>query len=192
MRDIDIRRALREEINRLHGSDPETRTVEELGLCQGSVRVDIAVVNGTIHGYEIKSEHDTLVRLAGQSAVYSQALDLVTIVTALPHSLKIAALVPKWWGIQTAIQHRGEICLETIREAHKNPRISPSAQVQLLWRGEALSALESRGLATGMRNKARSQLWNRLATELTVDELGAIVRDALKKRRDWRAVLQQA
>ena len=34
--------------------------VEELGVCRGRVRVDVAVVNGTLHGYEIKSDRDSL------------------------------------------------------------------------------------------------------------------------------------
>jgi len=192
MRDIDIRRALRREIDRLHGDDPDTSTVEELGLCQGTVRVDMAIVNGTIHGYEIKSQHDTLARLAGQCAVYSQALDLVTIVTAPAHSLKIAGLVPEWWGTWIAVQSGTEVRLETIREPRKNPQISAFAQAQLLWRQEALLALQSRGLAAGMKSKPRRELWNRLASELTVEELGAIVRQSLKRRGDWRVHAPQA
>ena len=37
-------------------SGPGTLIVEELGLCEGAVRIDVAAINGSIHGYEIKSD----------------------------------------------------------------------------------------------------------------------------------------
>jgi hypothetical protein len=190
MRDIDIRRALRLEMARRHSQDG-TLIVEELGLCQGTARVDVAAVNGSVHGYEIKSEQDTLVRLPGQSTIYNQALEFVTIVTAEAHSLKIAELVPPWWGIWIAVQDGCGIRLEEVRQPQRNPEISPFAQAQLLWRREALQALESRGLAVGLKHKPRKQLWHRLASELTVEELGAVVRESLKKRADWRVAVPQ-
>jgi hypothetical protein len=85
MHDQDVRRSLRAEMNLRHASDPDTLVLEEFGLCQGSARIDVAVVNGSIHGYEIKSERDTLARLPSQRAVYSRALDYVTVVVADSH-----------------------------------------------------------------------------------------------------------
>jgi hypothetical protein len=186
MRDIDIRRALRQEMNRLHGADPNTRTIEELGLCQGTVRVDMAVVNGKIHGYEIKSEQDTLARLPGQCAVYNQVLDLVTIVTATSHAARLSGLIPRWWGIWKVVD-KETTRLEEIRAPRKNPAVSIFAQVQLLWKEEALAALESRGLADGIRAKPRRELWNRLAVELSREEVATLVRECIKKRPGWRA-----
>ncbi len=60
MREIDIRLALRAKLEKLHPGESDTLLGQELGLCQGFARVDLAVVNGTVHGYEIKSEQDTL------------------------------------------------------------------------------------------------------------------------------------
>ena len=47
----------------MHRSEPNTVFLEELGLCQGDARVDYAVINGAMNGYEIKSDRDKLVRL---------------------------------------------------------------------------------------------------------------------------------
>jgi len=68
MRDIDVRRKLRVEVERSHECEFDTLIVEELGLCQGIARVDLAVVNGSVHRYEIKSESDTLTRLTFTTA----------------------------------------------------------------------------------------------------------------------------
>jgi hypothetical protein len=187
MRDIDIRRALRQDA-RLHYGEPDTRVVEELGLCQGIARVDIAVVNGSIHGYEIKSERDTLARLPGQIDVYSRALDFVTIVTAPAHADKVSRSVPAWWGVWIALQSDGRPRFEIMREAQANTDVAPFAVAQLLWREEALGALEQRNLATGLRSKPREELWHRLASELSLKELSEIVRETLKVRGStWRS-----
>ena len=191
MRDIDIRRVLRAEVARLHKAELDTVVFDELGLCQGVARVDLAAINGSVHGYEIKSERDTLARLQGQVDVYSRALDFVTVVLAPTHVKKATAAVPTWWGIWTAITRNGVVQLERERPNLRNPMIEPFAMVQLLWRGEALQALEARGLAVGMRSKPRRQLWQRLSSELEPQEVGEIVRAQLK-RRDWRASSLQA
>jgi hypothetical protein len=188
MRDIDIRRRLRAD-ERLHPRDPNTRIVEELGLCQGIARVDLAVVNGAIHGYEIKSERDTLARLPGQAEVYNRVLDYVTVVTASTHADDIRAIVPEWWGIWTVLDEQGEIQLEPLRDPSRNPEVSAFALAQLLWRDEALQALADRGLAAGMRSKARQEIWRRLASHLTLEDLGCVVRQQIKSRNsDWRSL----
>ena len=188
MRDIDIRRALRTEMQRLHAGETDIRFVEELGMCQGVARVDLAVVNGSVHGYEIKSERDTLTRLPSQSEVYSQALEFVTIVAAPHHLAQIEAMVPVWWGVWSATQDGASVRLDVLREALPNPCLAPLALVQFLWRDEALKILAEHSLAVGMSSKSRHHLWQRLATSFTVEELGDFVRARLKQRgEDWRA-----
>ena len=56
MRDRDVRCAVMAYLDRLHAGDADTRVVQEMGIWSGSVRVDIAVINGELHGFELKSE----------------------------------------------------------------------------------------------------------------------------------------
>jgi len=192
MRDIDIRRELRRKVSRQYGADPDTLVIEELGLCQGVVRVDLAVINGSIHGYEIKSEHDTLDRLPGQSQVYNRVLDYVTIIASPTHAEKVAQLVPEWWGVSIALPIKGGVILKAERQPSRNASTDPFAFAQLLWRNEALEVLTALGLADGMRSKPRDLLWKRLADELGPRRLGKIVRQRLKDRATyWRAPLPQ-
>lgn len=172
---------------RSHGNDPDTLIVDELGLCQGTARVDVAVVNGSVHGYEIKSAHDTLARLPGQAEVYGRTLDYVTIIVAVNHARVIAGTVPHWWGIWSAEEGKAGVRLKQIRRARRNPSIQPLAIAQLLWRNEVLHALAQRGLAEGVRSKPRAVLWRRLADSLSLRELRCVVREHLKNRPvDWR------
>lgn len=67
MRDRDVRQALHRKVLKEHHGDADTLVLDELGLRHGTCRVDIAVVNGYLHGYEIKSDSDTLERLPARS-----------------------------------------------------------------------------------------------------------------------------
>jgi len=187
MRDIDIRRALLSEMERRHAGDGNTILVEELGICNGAARVDVAVVNGSVHGYEIKSERDTLQRLPLQICEYNRVFDYVTIVVSSPHLMKVKQAVPKWWGISLAEKSGDEVKVVQVRQARKNASLDRFALAQLLWRDEALEALAARGLDKGMRSKPRERMWAKLANSLTERDLGEVVRSKLKRRGPaWR------
>lgn len=187
MRDIDVRRAVLDKMQRLHASDPDTLVVEEVGLCQGLARIDIAVVNGSLHGYELKSERDTLDRLPAQLGAYSQALEFVTVVAAKKHLTELKTIIPPWWGIWSASQKGQVITLTNKRLARPNPQISALALAQFLWRDEALQFLAERQMDCGMKSKSRQQLWEKLISTLTIEELGHLVRRTLKSRENWRS-----
>lgn len=189
MREIDIRVALRSWLHSRFANDPDTRIVEELGLCQGVARVDIAAINGMLHGFEIKSEQDTLARLPSQQAIYSRVLDTVHVVAAGHHLSQIEGIVPIWWGIFEARADAGGAALSEVRAAMPNPSSDPTSVAQLLWRDEALQALTHLGLDRGVRDKPRKAIWDRLASSLSPDELGAVVRRSLKTRSEWRSDL---
>src|ERR1700741_3176697 len=78
---------------------PNAFVVNELGLVHARARVDVAVINGCVHGYEIKSEADTLKRFDRQLAIYSTCLEKLSFVCAEKHLTDIYSLTPKWCGI---------------------------------------------------------------------------------------------
>ena len=79
MRDLDVRTAVRAQLVAAHADDDNTRIVEEMGIWSGSVRVDVAVINGELAGWELKSARDNLRRLPQQAELYSQVFDRMTI-----------------------------------------------------------------------------------------------------------------
>jgi len=184
MRDRDIRSHLMTELRSNHDLG-DTLLIDELGLCQGNARIDIAVVNGTLSGYEIKSEADTLYRLPHQVSVYSKILDYVTIVVSRPHLKKIADAVPEWWGITEAVSEKGQLAFHEVRLALSNPSIDPFSLVQLLWRDEVLAILTDLGFTKGLSGK-RELLWKKLVEAQTLEELKCRVRQTLKLREGWR------
>lgn len=188
MRDRDIRTALRFKLDHLFADAPDTVVVDELGLCEGEARVDIAVINGRLHGYEIKSERDTLERLPAQRDIYNRALETVTVIVSKSHSEKVAALIPEWWGIIEAIDEGNQhVTLILKRDCSINPNRDPLAMVRLLWRSEALAILKEKGLANGLLSKPRTALWRKLVDSVTVEELGALIRFHIKARLKLRS-----
>ncbi|WP_034423615.1 sce7726 family protein [Thermanaerosceptrum fracticalcis] len=188
-RDIDIRMSLHSILSEEFSDDPNTLIIDELGLCQGDARVDVAVINGAIHGYEIKSESDTLERLPNQIDIYNKILDNITIITGQCHIDRILKMTPPWWGVQQAeMSDTKTIILSTIRNGKQNPDIDPHSLVQLLWRDEALELLKVYGAERGFISKPRRDIWNRLVDCVPLEELKFHVRNQLKKRKNWRSV----
>ena len=187
-RDIDIRLTLHEILDDEFKGDPTTRIVDELALCQGEARIDVAVINGVLHGYEIKSDRDTLDRLPNQIDIYSRVLDIVTIITGRCHLEKVRYLTPEWWGIEEAeINPNNKVEIKLVREPQLNPSIDPYAVVQLIWRDEALELLKCYGLARGYLSKPRKDIWERAAENIPMIELQQFVRTQLKSRCNWRS-----
>jgi len=186
MRDLDVRQAVKRALEQQHQGDDDTRIVEEMGIWSGSVRVDVAVINGELQGYELKSEKDTLNRLPAQRDLYSRVFDRVTLVSAEKHLEKASALIPDWWGLCAArADSSGNVSLSFIRAPNRNPCLEPMQIARLLWRSEALEILLERELAQGVRSKPVEILCRRLAEALPIDELRAEVRSALKRRVGW-------
>ncbi len=187
MRDRDIRRALRQHLRTAFGGDPTTLVVEELGICRGTVRADVAVVNGALGAFEIKSDRDSLARLPAQLTAYCSVFDTITFVVAPRHLGNVEALVPAWCGIiQAEDRGRTHPELVCVRGPDLNSDVDPFALAQLLWRDEALQVLRASGLAAGLENKPRRYLWKALAEQVQLSSLKEIVRMHLKSRTRWR------
>jgi len=182
-----IRKALLEYLTGLHSGDSKLRIVEELSVKQGAARVDIAVINGVLHGYEIKSDRDTLLRLPDQMNLYNSVFGQLTLVVGKSHLHEAINLIPSWWGIMIAkIDTNGNVMLQTIRVAKDNLHQENSAIAGLLWRNEALELLECAGQAQGFRSKPRVAIYEKLSTVFNQCSLEQKVREVLFSREDWK------
>lgn len=190
MREADVRAAVVARVTSKH-AEPGTRIVHELSLCQAQARIDLAVVNGRLTGWEIKTAADTLGRLPVQERVYSRVFDRVWLATDLRHLDKALDLVPGWWGIVRIGERHGACWLTQVRPSRLNPGVDLDLLVKLLWREEALKELSALGLATCLDRAPRRVLWERLAgavpSRVSKAQLQRRVRECLKVREGWRA-----
>ncbi len=188
MKDSHLRGALIRRLTSRHSNDPEALILEELGLRHGAARIDVALVNGFLHGYELKSDSDSLARLSRQERVYSSVLDRVTLILGHRHAEQAVSMVPGWWGIQVAkMGPRGGIQFASLRRARNNPSLDIAAVVKLLWRDEALSLLRNLGAEAGLHSKPRAAIYSRLTEVAHSDVIRTEVRRRLRNRTDWRS-----
>jgi len=186
MRDIDVRARLHKQQLRKFHDDPNSYLIDEVEICGREARIDIAIINGSIHGYEIKSDKDTLKRLKHQSNLYSQVFDYVTLVVGESHLKKATDLIPRWWGIFRARESQNKVYIRKIRSPQQNLQIDSFAICQMLWRHEALHILERYNLLFGVKSKPKRVLWQVLAENLPQSLLAGEIRQALKSRSTWR------
>jgi hypothetical protein len=186
-----VREALKRRLHTEHGDRSDTLVIEELGLRHGLARVNLAVVNGSLHGFEIKSGCDRLTRLPTQARVFSEVLDGVTLVLAERHVDGALQIVPEWWGLLTATCVVDQVVFSELRKAGTNPAPDQVALAKLLWRDEALAFLRAVGHAEGYGAKPRAAIYARLAIVTTRSQLRTRVRDCLLSRSDWRSDARQ-
>ena len=184
--DAEIRFVLRSRLSQKHANKSRTVFIEELGLCRGQVRVDLSVVNGLLHGYEIKSDRDSLRRLNNQVELYGKVFDRATLVVGERHLAEALDNVPAWWGILLAHRSATKPQIKTVRSPRSNPKKDPRALVELLWLDDALALLEERDAARGYRGKARWIVWDRVCELCSLNEIAKAVRTQLKARAKKR------
>jgi len=193
--DKTIRRALLrildKELLRYRKQGRDVQIFEELGVQHGTARIDIALVNGIMHGYEIKSDCDTLHRLPEQVEEFNAIFDKITLVVGKRHLYQAMHIIPDWWGVTMAkVDVDKGVYFQTIRKAETNHNQKGVSIARLLWRSEALSILEEQNEAEGVRSKPREFIYNRLADVLEIDIIKERVRKTLLvSRGNWRVGL---
>jgi hypothetical protein len=185
MRDSQVRSALKRRLDDAHAGDAQTRIVEEMPVWSGTARIDVAVINGLLCGYEIKSDRDTLERLPLQIKVYGKIFDHVTLVVGAKHAKKSLEMIPAWWGVIVARQEDNEVRLFDERIESQNLEQEPALFAELVGKSEALSLLASHGLDRGWRSRPIRDIHQRLADNLPFELLKEGVRETIKKRRGW-------
>lgn len=167
----------------LLASRPSIATVYEFWVPQSNERADVAVIDGTLDGFEIKTERDTLKRLPRQADAYGRVFDRCHAVLACRHVDKALEMLPPWWGV--VLIDEG-LSFPVVRAATRNDAVDPETLVRLLWRAEVYAALCDLGEAPDPR-LGRFRLWEMLLAALNLDALRPIVRDALRRRDPARA-----
>ncbi|OOE35602.1 sce7726 family protein [Salinivibrio kushneri] len=187
MNDIDVRVAVHKKLLKHPHKDPSTFVLDEMDICVGACRVDIAVLNGSMHGYELKSEKDTLERLPNQVKYYSAVMDKVTLVVCEKHLEEAKTIIPHWWGVKVVTKGvKGAIHIAHERSEKKNKAPDSLSLAQLLWKDECLRILEKWGKVKGNKSKPRHQLWSIVSESVPSEKLRDEVRDVLKQRTNWR------
>ena len=178
-----IRQSLRRGLDRQAARCRRAVVIEEFSIARGSARVDLALVNGHLRAYEIKSDRDTLLRLPAQTAHYNRIFDRIVLIVGWRHALAAMRSVPQWWGIRlTESGPKGGIRFSVLRDSAPNPMQDSKAVAGLLWRAEAVSILKSSCGWMPPAGVSRLHLAQAIADGLSTDRVRQVVCQAIKGR----------
>jgi hypothetical protein len=184
MRDFDIRLALKQtQLKQFYGDS--SIIVEELDIPCAGARIDVAVVNGSLHGFEIKSERDTLNRLSYQIEAYTKVFDFVSVIVGIKHLSKVEALLPNWVGIYQCDDKAVSNPISVVREPKRNENTEGFHLAKLLWKDELLSIFDEYGIKQSKSLRAWT-LCEILSYTFEKQELSNVVRAKLKERKNWK------
>jgi len=183
MHDIDIRLILKSSFLQQYYNDPTSKVVEEMRLPVAGARIDMAVINGHFHGFEIKSASDTLQRLPNQLIAYSYVFDYLTVITEGKYFEKVLNIIPDWVGL--SICSNNEQPIEIIQQSSLNNNRNGFYIAKLLWRNELVDVLNQHQIP--FKNKFRNWILCEILSEsIDTEALSLMVREKLKIRTDWK------
>ena len=179
-RDADIRAVLMTDLRGRYSDSQNDLILEEFGC--NSARTDVAVINGVLHAYEIKSDSDSLDRLPSQIEAYKGVFQYVTLVCGERLISRARGVIPAWWGIEKAQCKDGTVVLRATRSAKLNPKQDPLALANMLWKTEALACLRKFGHSMVTSRHSAEKVSRAVADNIPVDILSDQVRGAIKIR----------
>ena len=187
MRDKLVRQAFHETILKPAHEDGDTFVVDELGLKNGGIRADIAVINGRLIGYEIKTERDTLVRLSSQVEAYSEVFHKAFVVLSNNHLKKALDFIPDWWGVYTInTESNGSYSFSCYRDAKLNKNQNTFTLAQLLWKTEALEVANVLLRHNVKAKTSKREIYEVISGTCSRSKLSKIIIQYLKQRNNWR------
>lgn len=183
-----LRDLVKSEAPRLVRSRSRALLVEEMEVCHGRARVDLAVIADRLIGIEIKGPKDDVTRLPNQARAYSKCFDRVVLVVDESLIDKARPLIPAWWGIVVAMRCYEEFEYRFERRPRPNPNLDIEALLSLLWR-EEIDALAQDLLGTTTKPRAtKGAIRIELRKHVDFDVLRHASLNKLRDRSDWRTV----
>jgi hypothetical protein len=180
-RDRDIRQALLRDLRKMYNDAEHDLIVEEFGC--NTARTDIAVINGSLHAFEIKSDSDTLDRLPSQIEAYQGVYEYISLICGNRLITRARLQIPVWWGLQVTEYKNGCLVLKQLRAPKINPKQNALSLAKMLWKNEALSCLRRHGYKKGVTSKNTAEEVSLFISDhLPVHILCQEVRNAIKSR----------
>lgn len=179
---------------------PTLRLVDELAIPKRICLADIVAIPSAehastgMHGFEIKSEVDSLTRLESQIHYYSMVFKRCSLVVTEKHEKKALDMIPDWWGVILAVskgfddygEPLDDIILIETREALENPSpLIPYSLTQLLWRNELVDLVKTRNIEVAKTGSKRV-LRTAISKQLSIEELEKTVITYLAERTEWK------
>lgn len=149
----------------------------------GACKADLVILNGTATVYEIKSERDSLTRLANQVENYKKVFATVNVIASESHVQGVRATVPADIGILClSSRYQISVVQDAVDEPH---RICPLSVFESLRAAEAEAILRDLGVdVPNVPNTLRHATMRAIFTELKPVEVHRSMVVTLKRTRN--------
>jgi hypothetical protein len=149
----------------------------------GACKADLVILNGTATVYEIKSERDSLARLANQVSNYKRVFASVNVIASEGHVNGVLATVPDDVGVLCLCKRYR---ISSVREAVDRPeRIVPEEVFESIRSAEAVAILTALGVSVpDVPNTQRHTAMRALFAELEPAALHHQMVRTLKRSRN--------
>ncbi len=142
-------------------------------------RADLALANGRLVGFEIKSGNDSLYRWPSQCEAYFRVFDEIWLCTHSKHLEKALPITPKEAGIILVDDLGG---MAVVRKASAHKQLNSYDLSGLLWREELETLCADNNLSFKSRD-TKSVLREIVSQSLSIDIIRAHVLSNIKARR---------
>lgn len=183
-----LRDAVKSGLPALVRSRSRALVVEEMEVCLGRARVDLAVIADHLIGIEIKGPKDDVSRLPGQARAYSKCFDRVVLVVHESLAANAMPLVPGWWGLVVTLQKDGVFSYEFERRPRPNPDLDMDSLLSLLWRDEVAAVLVELHGEPPSPNASKKKIRDELLSRFELSQLHGAALNKLRDRSNWRTV----
>jgi hypothetical protein len=190
LKDIHVRTVLLKSLVAQYSDVPDTRIINELGIDFGASRIDVAVVNGILHGYEIKSESDNLKRLPKQMEYYNRLFERMTLVIDLKYYEEAKQIIPDWWGIKVVVKNANGFSLVTKRKGRHKRTQDKELLLKLLWKEDLERLIDFIGYPKSFKSLRKNQLLKIFVEKVKLENVREFVYNVLKRRSIVKAGLQ--
>lgn len=179
-----IRPFLLEKLSHIYHNEP-TAYLQEFEIANTGTRADLVVANGILHGYEVKSDIDSLTRLPKQIDGYNAVFDKVTLVVGTRHLYHAIRVIPDWWGIDVVVSETNKkVCISTLRESENNPDPNIAKILGLLSKLELLELSKTYLQSLSLSGKSKREIISILIDKFDHCLIKNYVRNKIKMRFD--------
>ncbi len=185
MLDKDMREPLFDYLEEFYG---KIRIFEEKNA--GASRADvIGAIDGSLLGFEIKSDNDSYTRLKTQTKDYDKFCDINFLVIGKSHEKQAEFHIPSYWGIICIYEENGKIQVEMQQIPGYNPNVSVRRQIEFLWRPE-LYQIQKWNDMPEYKHKSKEFVRDKIVEKVPEAKLKRQITDLLFER-DYELLLEQ-
>ncbi len=153
--------------------------INEMVIANWSRRVDLAVANGKLHAYEIKSDSDTLKRLNGQLHAYLARFDKTTVVCAPRFTKNVINTTPNFVEVVEVEKNNSGISFRTMRRGALKIVRDKEMLISFLLKPELAALAELKSLASNLSSRKNLE---EHAMSVSIAKLRQHVLECLKRR----------